>query len=119
MIVSLSARSPVCNSQPQHRASIGGTAVHAAPIRACVSRPSLEHRQRSAIALLEETAFLNSVEAIFLANVGSLAVAIPCHSHEAIPDIAPTTPSRPTVPVSMDLPSRMTTRSEIAPDNGK
>src|SRR3982074_1954532 len=65
------------------------------------------------MALLEETAFRNSVEAIFLANVGSLAMALTCHAHGAIPDIAPTTPSRPTVPVSMVLPSRITTRIAI------
>src|ERR1700738_906136 len=119
MIVSLSARSRVFNRHRQNLASIRCTELHAAPIRACVSRPSLQRIQRSAIALLEDTAFLNSVEAIFVANIGSLGMALPCHSHEAIPDIAPTTPSRPTVPVSMVLPSRMTTSSEIAPDNGK
>ena len=71
------------------------------------------------MALLEETAFLNSVEAIFLANIGSWAMALTCDLQEPIPDIAPTTPSRPTVPVSMAFPSRMTTTSETAPDNGK
>jgi hypothetical protein len=33
---------------------------------------------RSAMALLEETAFRNSVEAIFLANIGSSAMALTC-----------------------------------------
>src|SRR6202035_4951422 len=118
MIVSLSARSRACHSHPQNLASNRCSALHAAPIRACVSRPSLQRRQRSAIALLEETAFLNSVEAIFVANIGSWAMALTCHLQGAIPDVAPTTPSHPTAPVSMALPSRMRTSSETAPDNG-
>src|SRR6202048_1213898 len=119
MIVSLPARSRGCRGHRQTLAANRCTALHAAPIRACASRPSLQRIQRSAIALLEEAAFRNSVEAIFLANIGSLAMALTCHAHGAIPDIAPTTPSRPTVPVSMVLPSRMTTSSETAPDDGK
>jgi hypothetical protein len=66
------------------------------------------------MALLEETAFLNSVEA----NIGSWAMALTCDLHGPFPDIAPT-PSRPTVPVSIALPSRMTTASETTTDNGK
>jgi hypothetical protein len=84
----------------QNLASSRCTALHAAPIRACVSRPSLLRRQRSAIALLEETVFPNSVEAIFPANIGSWAMALTCHLQGNIPDMASTAPSRPTVPVS-------------------
>jgi hypothetical protein len=87
--VALSA-SRVCNSHRKNLASSRCTALHAAPIRACVSRPSLLRRQRSAIALLEEIAFLNSVEAIFPANIGSWAMALTCHLQGNIPDIAPT-----------------------------
>ena len=75
--------------------------------------------QRSAMGLLAATAFLISVEAILLMNVGNWTMARTCDTCRPSPDIAPTTPSRPTVAVSMAFPSRITTTIEIMPDSGK
>src|SRR5712671_5813924 len=65
--------------------------------------------QRSEIGLLEVAAFLSCAEDTRLANVGSWAMARTQDMWSPRPDIAPTTPSRPTVAVSMALPSRITT----------
>src|SRR5260370_41514883 len=91
---SLPARSALCNSQRQNRASIECSALQAAVTRACDSNTSLYRMQRLRRGSLAATAGLERGGGVLLQTIGLLTATANSDFYRASPGHAPTTAPR-------------------------